>query len=607
MTGVAAALVSAGPALVASPMISLTVGLGIVGLLSDFVGRDAQRPWWAPRPITRGSGGRAAALTATGMWLMTSVIGDRGGLVILAVHVVSIGIATLLLAGQWSTVIGSGVPGAPGRRRVLGIAVGLLLAACGVIAAGLGDPARGLDIWALALVVAAALPQERARSPDIWEPVLGHPARLLVLTFLALAVAGGVVLSLPICSSSGDGVGLLDGLFTAVSAVCVTGLIVLDTPDDFSVAGQAVILVLIQAGGLGIMTFSTAAIRLLGRRLSLRHEGAVAQLMSAEDRSQLYDAARNLIAVTVISEVAGALLLAVAFMRHDADKLQAVWRAVFTSISAFCNAGFALQSDSLIRYQNDPLVIHVVGALIILGGLSPVVVLAVIDLGRGRRSLTPQVRLALATTVSLLAGGFVVYLAMEWSATLAALSFTERLHNAWFQSVTLRTAGFNSVDIAQCAPATLSVMMAFMFVGGNPGGTAGGVKTITVAVLVLAVVAAIRGRAAASAHGRTLSHRTVYRAAAIVTVGVLIALIAVLAIQLTQTLSVSEGLFEVVSALGTVGLSIGGTAKLDSVGKVIIMVCMFAGRVGPLTLFMFLATRSSSDPWTRPEIEMDVG
>jgi trk system potassium uptake protein TrkH len=198
-------------------------------------------------------------------------------------------------------------------------------------------------------------------------------------------------------------------------------------------------------------------------------------------------------------------------------------------------------------------------------------------------------------------------LAFEWSNALAGLSFADRLHNAWFQSVTLRTAGFNSVDLNVVQPATVTVMLLFMFVGGNPGGTAGGVKTTTAAILLLSVLQTIRGRRALEVFGKTIPERTRVRAAVVVVLGTSSGFLALLAIQLTQHLPTGLAAFEVVSALGTVGLSIGGTPMLDGIGKTIIMLCMFVGRVGGLTLLMFLSNRNASFNVGRPEEEIDVG
>jgi trk system potassium uptake protein TrkH len=277
-------------------------------------------------------------------------------------------------------------------------------------------------------------------------------------------------------------------------------------------------------------------------------------------------------------------------------------------VSAFCNAGFALQTDSLIPFQTNPWVLHVVAALIICGGLSPAVALAAANRARGgRQPLSAQAKIALATSGFLLVAGFLFILLVEWSNTLAGLSTWDRIHNAWFQSVTPRTAGFNSIDIAAMHPASRSLILVYMFIGGSPGSTAGGVKTTTAALLILAVIAAARGRWTIEAFGRRISRRTFYRAAAISTVGAASVFTALVALELTQEMPGEMAFFETVSALGTVGLSTGGTARLDGVGKVLIMICMFGGRVGPLTLFMFLTERAQETVWEHPEEEVDVG
>jgi len=211
------------------------------------------------------------------------------------------------------------------------------------------------------------------------------------------------------------------------------------------------------------------------------------------------------------------------------------------------------------------------------------------------------------TNASLLLFGFVSFLTFEWSHTLTGLGLWDSLHNSWFQSVTLRTAGFNSVSFTDLQPATFTVMILLMLIGGSPGGTAGGIKTTTFALLLLSASAAVRGRFPVIVFSRAIPHRTVYKAAAIATAGVASVILGVLAIQVTQAIPSDMALFEVVSALGTVGLSLGGTGLLDEVGKAIIIVCMFAGRVGPLTLFVFLSQRARRIPWEMPEEEIPVG
>ncbi|MCK6504085.1 potassium transporter TrkH [Myxococcota bacterium] len=490
-----------------------------------------------------------------------------------------------------------------GRSRWAPAALTALLGALALGVAGLGGDGAVRALVALlgpAALVASAVraPEEGARL--IGDYVLSSPARAMVVGFAALCTVGAVLLSLPLAAEQGR-VALIDAAFTAVSAACVTGLGVVDTPGTFSFAGELLILLLIQVGGLGIMTFASAAAVFLGQRLSLSQERATADMLGPGARGDLRGSLRVVLLVTAVTELAGALLLTPSFLLRGDDLPTALWRALFTSISAFCNAGFALQSDSLVGYAGAPDVVLVVSLLIVLGGLGPPVVVALPTLLRGRGSL--QGKLVLVTTALLLVVPALLYAGLEWRASLAPLSTGDKLVNAWFQSVTLRTAGFNSVDLTQVTPATWSLMVMAMFIGGSPGSTAGGLKTTTLAVLILAVVAAVRGRAEALAFGRRLPHRTVYEAAAIASAGLLAVIGALMLLQITQPIPLDRALFEVVSALATVGLTVGATAELDSVGKIIIMGCMFAGRVGPLTLFVFLAERQGDHLGPRPPIE----
>ncbi len=602
-SGVAAAI----ELLVASPLLTLVVLICAILAVARL---------WAPRtlfgrllnlahPSSDVARARGASVAATALWLAIS-LGGQAPAVMSQVIMGASFLAAGALIGRWLV---REWPVRPRRGRVM-VATGAL-AVLAVIAVSLDG---GIRLDALVLVPAAAMfvlpviTRQGLGRVDWWEPVLGHPARFLVVTFAALCLIGTMVLALPVSAISGQGIGLIDAAFTAVSAVCVTGLTVLDTPRVFSTFGLVAILVLIQLGGLGIMTFSTAAMRFFGRRMSLRYEGMVASMMSAQDRSRLHLAARQLLVFTAVTEGIGALLLAALFWELGEPVGAALWQGLFTSISAFCNAGFALRSDNLVAFQAEPAVLHVVALLITAGSLSPVAVAALPVLVTGPRArVSVQVKLGLVTTAILLVAATALILAMEWNNTLAGMSIADRIHNAWFQSVTLRTAGFNSIDLTALRPETLSVMMIGMFIGGNPGGTAGGLKTVTAALLFLAVVAAIRGRANAAAFGRRISHKSVYRAAAIATVGVVAALGALVALQITQPMSSRLAIFEVVSALATVGLTIGATPLLDGVGKVIVMVCMFVGRIGPLTLFMFFHKQVDRPLWLRPEEDVDVG
>jgi len=464
----------------------------------------------------------------------------------------------------------------------------LLVAAGGGLSALLIGQAK-LAALSLSLLTLVLLP--RPRSPleyheHWWEPFLNHPARVLISTFLGLCIVGTLLLQLPWASAKGS-IALVDAAFTAVSAVCVTGLTVLDTPNDFTLLGQWFILILIQLGGFGIMTISTVALHVMGKRLSLRQERLLTTLTETS-HSDLIGSLVMIVRFTLLTELAGAALLTGCFLDAGDSFSRAVWKGLFTSISAFCNAGFALQSDNLVSYQTSPLILHTVAGLIVLGGLAPATCLLLPVWMRGRTiPLAP--RIAIITTLALLLAGTVCFLVFEWDNAFAALSLADKLHNAWFQSVTLRTAGFNSVDISGVLGPTFLIMISFMFIGGSPGGTAGGVKTTTIGVLAMTFWSSITGRNEVIAQNRRIPQNTINRAITVVGSGVMVWFVAVLALQITQHLPARELVFEVTSALGTVGLSLGSTPYLDGIGKIILMLTMFIGRIGPMTLFTLLS------------------
>lgn len=494
------------------------------------------------------------------------------------------------------------------RARFLTLSGSTTLACLAALALTLRSP----SLASLPLLAAVALHgfvarrrlAERWDQESWWEPLFHEPARMLVSTFLAGGIAGGVVLSLPAAST--HAVAPLDAFFSSFSAICVTGLSTLDTPHDFGFFGQAVLLVLIQVGGLGIMTFSTAALVFFGRRMSLRHESAVSQLLSAEDRGDLRSAVLQVFTITLGTEALGALALSALFAA-DEPLLSACWRGLFTSVSAVCNAGFALQSESLLPYQGSPAVLHVIALLILIGGLGPMTIVLLPRILR-RRPASAQAKLILAASLLLTVLPAVFVAVVEWDYGLASIpgSF-DKLTNAWFQSVTLRTAGFNSIDLTALRPATLTLMIALMFIGGSPGSTAGGIKTTTAALVLLTSWSAIRGRGSVEVFGVRIAHASIYKTVAVVALGALSVLAALIGLQLTQEIPLTSLLFEAVSALATVGLTLGATGELDSVGKVIVIACMFAGRVGPLTVFMVLARRERSSPWSHPEQDIAIG
>lgn len=466
----------------------------------------------------------------------------------------------------------------------------------------------GIPSLALLLSLAVFLSFPRQKEPfekkeHWWEILLSHPARILLTTFSGLCVVGTFLLSLPASTHDGS-IKLVDASFTSVSAVCVTGLIVLDTPNDFTMFGQFCILLLIQLGGLGIMSITTVALHAMGRRLSLKQERLLTS-MTDTDHRDLVHSLKTILKFTFIAEGIGAVILFFLFHAEGDSIGMAAWRGVFTAISAFCNAGFALQSDSLIPYQTNALVLHTVATLIIFGGMAPATSLLVPKWMSGKPTPIPA-RIALVTTVILLVSGTFFMVAFEWDGVLSGLSVGDKIHNAWFQSVTLRTAGFNSVDIAAIVSPTFLIMVAFMFIGGSPGGTAGGVKTTTIGILAMTFWANITNRNDVVTQNRRIHSSTVYRAITIVVSGMIVWFMVVLMLQVTQQISARNLIFEATSAIGTVGLSTGATSLLDEIGKIIIIIAMFAGRIGPMTLFMFLSEEQSVSASRCPEEKISL-
>ena len=424
-----------------------------------------------------------------------------------------------------------------------------------------------------------------------------HPGRSAVIYFLAVIGAGTILLLMPVCSS-GNQVSFMDALFTSTSAVCVTGLTVLGTSTDFSIWGQTVIMVLIQLGGLGIMVFATSLVLWAGSGLSLSVRLGLSDSFGAKYGTSSGSVIRSVAAITFIVEAIGALLLYFRF-RPSMDSSEAAFAAVFHSISAFCNAGFSTFGDSLESFQNDSPTLFIFMVLIVLGGLGFVVI------GESlRKAVNREIRmslhskLCLATTVILIVGGALAFMVAERSNLLAGESITVGITNSLFQSVTCRTAGFNSLAQSRLTELGVLVTMFLMFIGGCPGSTAGGIKASTLAVLGVLAFRRLRGFEHATAFRTRIGHDSIGRALAVVAVAMFVLIVGfslfVLIVEPPMSHEFTRGLFmenlfEVISAFGTVGLTMGVTSHLGAGGKLILIVLMFIGRVGLLTLAMALA------------------
>jgi trk system potassium uptake protein TrkH len=450
-----------------------------------------------------------------------------------------------------------------------------------------------------------------------------YPARVSVLWYVGLIALGAVVLCLPICHGSSEKpISVLDAVFTSTSAACVTGLIVRSTPHDFSLIGQAVILLLIQLGGIGIMTVTTFVMFHMGSRQSLRDRLVISETFGADAGTDLRWILRAVILLTLSIEAVGFVILAVRnFFDKDLSWGEGLWQALFHSVSAFCNAGFSLDDNSLMRYQTDPVVNFTIMALVVLGGIGFPVIL---DLRRNWKGtlrerwdrLHLHSKTMLIGTAALLVFGAVSFLVLEWNGVLADVHPAARPMVAMFHSVTCRTAGFNTVDIARLTNPMLFISILLMAIGAGPGSTAGGFKVSTLMTIMYRAWRTFHGYESVNVFRRTIPPATIARAvstAALFTVVAFAALTTLLIIQQSkQSHLQSEGLFldamfEVVSALGTVGLSVDFTSELTSPGRVIIIVLMFLGRLGPITAFAALSRGERESAIEYPHEEPLIG
>lgn len=437
-----------------------------------------------------------------------------------------------------------------------------------------------------------------------------HPSRTVALLFLAVIVVGTLLLMLPYASADGQSASLLTAAFTAVSAVCVTGLVVVDTGSYWSPFGQWVILLLFQFGGFGMMTLATLLGLMVNRSFRLRTK-LVAQVESHSlGLGDITSVAKLVLVVTLGME---ALITALLTLRlHFGYGLpwdQAAWSGLFHAVSAFNNAGFSIHADSLMGYAGDSLILTPVMAAIIIGGIGFPVLQDLRNRLRDPRHWSLHTKLTLSGTVLLLLGGFLVMLLAEWSnpRTLGAMTLDDKLLSAAFASVSARTAGFNSIDIGALTHESWAVHYFLMFIGGGSAGTAGGVKITTVAVLVLLVVAEIRGRSDTEAFGRRVSDSAQRQAITVLVLGSAMVVLGTLVILRNTEIPTDQVIFEVISAFGTVGLSTGITADLPPSSQWMLTLLMFAGRVGTITLATSLALGEHRMPYRYPEEHPIVG
>lgn len=446
---------------------------------------------------------------------------------------------------------------------------------------------------------------------------LSAPA-LFVASFLVLIAVGTLGLWIVPGLQVGPRLGVVDALFTMTSAVCVTGLVVVDTATHFTVAGQIWILLFIQLGGIGLISLTTLIIGALGSRLSLRSEMLALAPPRRHDRPAAWELTLAVTKFSLIVEAIGALLLFMVWLpRYPAP--EALGHGVFHAISAYCNAGFSTFSTSLVDHADSPLTLIIISVLVLVGGLGYLTFEELARWWRSARARRAGLRVVLAgshrlsshtfavivTTGVLLAAGWVLFAIFEWSDALASMSIGDRLANAWFMSVTPRTAGFNSVDYAQVGNDTAALTMMLMFIGGSPGSTAGGIKTSTLAVVFALGLSRVRGRRYVAIQDRAIPTGTIERTVGIVLLAVLVVTASFFVLSAIESIgqhaAATRGqflpiAFETVSAFATVGLSMGTTPQLEPASELVVVVLMFIGRVGLFSFFSAVLLRRARPP-----------
>ncbi len=435
--------------------------------------------------------------------------------------------------------------------------------------------------------------------------------QLIALSFLLVILAGAFLLCLPVSSAEGTWTPFLDSLFTATSSTCVTGLVVVDTYTHWSFFGQLVILLLIQIGGLGFMTVMTMFAIFMHKRISLHKRRLLMQSAGYVQLNGITTLIRKILRGTLLFEGAGALILAVRFC-PKMGILEGLWNAVFHSISAFCNAGFDLmgkygQFTSFMTMQDDVIVQFTLMALIVIGGIGFFVWSDLIRCKWHFKRYALHTKIVLVTTAFLILSGWLGFFLLEQEGALAGMSTGEQILGALFQSVTTRTAGFNTIDQAALTDGGGILSIVLMLIGGSPGSTAGGIKTATFFIVIMNVVASVRSKDSITVFKKRISDETVKQACAITTVYIVLALGCAVAIMALESIELEVALFETSSAIGTVGLTMGITPSIGTASKWILAFLMYAGRVGGLSLALAFSTEGERPDIQRPTEKVLIG
>lgn len=422
------------------------------------------------------------------------------------------------------------------------------------------------------------------------------PVQLIAAVFFILILFGGSLLTLPFFSRSGESTHFIDALFTATSAVCVTGLTTLNTAEHWNSAGQFLIMTLIEIGGLGFMMIPILFFAIAKKKISFSMRIVLKEALNLEEMSGVIKLMIYILKFAVVIQVIGAVALSVVFI-PEFGWAKGIWFSIFHAVSSFCNAGFDLLGDSLLADRTNVYLIMVVSALIIAGGLGFIVWRDILSYHRVKK-ITLHSKVALSVTALLLIGGFILFFITERNGlTLVKGTFTERLANTFFMSVTPRTAGYYSIDYLQMSHAGLILTMFLMYIGGTSGSTAGGLKTTTLGILLIQMHAMFKGKTRAEAFGRTIRQAAVLRALTLFFVTLSLCVVAIMVLSVTETIPKTSGIeyiaFEVFSAFGTVGLTMGLTPDLTLIGKLVIISLMYIGRVGIMTVVFSLLVKAN--------------
>lgn len=434
-----------------------------------------------------------------------------------------------------------------------------------------------------------------------------NPPAVLAIGFLSLILIGSFLLNLPMATKTGESAGYINALFTSSSAVCVTGLVVVNTGEFWSIFGQVVIIVLIQIGGLGFMTMATLVALILGKKISLKERLVIKEQLNQSTMSGLVRLTKYVILLTFAVEGVGAVLLSTKFIPiYGVGK--GIWFSVFHSISAFCNAGFDITGNSMVPFVNDLSINLIISALIIFGGIGFSVIF---DVSKHRRfsKLSLHSKLVLTMTGILLISGTVIFYLIEMNNphTLGSLGNGSKIISSFFQSVVTRTAGFNSLDTGSIEDTSAFLFIIFMFIGAAPASTGGGIKVTTFGAIALATLASIKGERDVVIFKNRISDDVVQKSLAIIAISITLIIIVSFILTVTEEAVFLELLFETTSAFGTVGLSRGVTPNLSEIGKMIIIFTMYIGRVGPLTMAFAFGQRKKQRSYRYSEENIMVG